>query len=188
MWVHSGRYVRIHSKCMMMVCSLSLDLFTYHFSFVCLVIWDCTCIDTKCNYIIVKLMGAIPSGLLEFSVKSGKHSTRTLSFMSIFSPSFLFPEHLHCCYIYFLVKLRNAPFFVLNWVSSCFDLFPERLHCYHIYFHCSYLFNYYNYLEPCALNAEFQHYIPRFNKISLLWGPYWKRGQGVKGGPKTGWL
>ncbi len=23
-------------------------------------------------------------------------------------------------------------------------------------------------LEPCALNAEFQHFIPRFNKISLL--------------------
>jgi len=25
-------------------------------------------------------------------------------------------------------------------------------------------------LEPCALNAEFQHFILRFNKISLLYG------------------
>jgi len=27
-------------------------------------------------------------------------------------------------------------------------------------------------LEPCALNAEFQLFIPRFNKISLLSGPH----------------
>jgi hypothetical protein len=25
-------------------------------------------------------------------------------------------------------------------------------------------------LQPCALNADFQHFIPRFNKISLLYG------------------
>jgi hypothetical protein len=37
-----------------------------------------------------------------------------------------------------------------------------------ICFHWSYIYNYYNYLEPCALNAEFEHFIPRFNKISLL--------------------
>ncbi len=42
-------------------------------------------------------------------------------------------------------------------------------------------------LEPCALNAEFQHFILRFIKISLLYRYRWKRGQGVKGGPKTGW-
>jgi hypothetical protein len=24
--------------------------------------------------------------------------------------------------------------------------------------------------EPCALNADFQHFIPKFNKISLLYG------------------
>jgi hypothetical protein len=65
------------------------------------------------------------------------------------------------------VKLTNAPFLVLNSF-----LFPERLHCDYIYFHWSYLYNYYNYLEPCALNAEFQHFIPRFNKISLLWEPH----------------
>jgi hypothetical protein len=31
-------------------------------------------------------------------------------------------------------------------------------------------------LEPCALNADFQHFIPRFNKISLLYGYPWKKG------------
>jgi hypothetical protein len=30
-------------------------------------------------------------------------------------------------------------------------------------------------LEPCALNAEFQHFIPRFNKISLLCRPLKER-------------
>jgi hypothetical protein len=31
-------------------------------------------------------------------------------------------------------------------------------------------------VEPCALNAEFQHFIPRFNKISLLYGSPLKEG------------
>jgi hypothetical protein len=31
-------------------------------------------------------------------------------------------------------------------------------------------------LEPCALNAKFQHFILRFNKMSLLCGYHWKRG------------
>jgi hypothetical protein len=53
-----------------------------------------------------------------------------------------------------------------------------------MYFHCSYVYNYYNYLEPCALNAEFQHIIPRFNKTSLLCGPPSKRV--VKGGERKG--
>ncbi len=35
---------------------------------------------------------------------------------------------------------------------------------------------FYNYLEPCALNAEFRHFIPRFNKTSLLCRPHSKRG------------
>jgi hypothetical protein len=30
-------------------------------------------------------------------------------------------------------------------------------------------------LEPCALNTEFQRFIPRFNKISLLCGYHYKR-------------
>jgi hypothetical protein len=33
-------------------------------------------------------------------------------------------------------------------------------------------------LEPCALNAEFQHFILRYNQISLLWGYHPKRGWG----------
>jgi hypothetical protein len=35
-------------------------------------------------------------------------------------------------------------------------------------------------VEPCAWNAEFQHFILRFNKSSLLCGYHWKRGCGVK--------
>jgi len=31
-------------------------------------------------------------------------------------------------------------------------------------------------LEPCALNAEYQHFILRFIKMSLLCGYHWKRG------------
>jgi hypothetical protein len=47
--------------------------------------------------------------------------------------------------------------------------------------------------KPCASNAEFQHFILRFNKISLLLRkPNWFETEkgvwgGVKGGPKTGW-
>jgi hypothetical protein len=92
------------------------------------------------------------------------------------------------------VKLRNAPFFVPNWVSSGFDpsfLFPERLHC----CYCTYIFTapactttIINYLEPCALNAEFHHFIPKF----LIKFPYFADltqtgGEGVKRRPKTGW-
>jgi hypothetical protein len=39
-------------------------------------------------------------------------------------------------------------------------------------------------LEPCALNADFQHFIPRFNTISFFYGYPWKKGLGVKEGPK----
>jgi hypothetical protein len=39
--------------------------------------------------------------------------------------------------------------------------------------------------KPCALNAEFHHFILSFNKISLLCGHHWKRGYGVKAGRKT---
>ncbi len=42
-------------------------------------------------------------------------------------------------------------FFVRFWFPLSF--FPERLHCCYIYFHCSYLYNFYNCLDPCALNA-----------------------------------
>jgi hypothetical protein len=35
-------------------------------------------------------------------------------------------------------------------------------------------------LKPCALNAEFKHFILKFNKISLLCRYHWKRGKGLK--------
>jgi hypothetical protein len=46
------------------------------------------------------------------------------------------------------------------------------------------MYNYYNYLEPCALNAEFQHFTPKFNKTSLFCGPHSKRGIGGEKRPK----
>jgi hypothetical protein len=80
------------------------------------------------------------------------------------------------------VKLRNAPLFVPNWVSTCFDpVFPFSWApplMLHIYFHCSYIYNSYNYLEPCTLNAEFQHFIPRFNKNYLTLQTSLKEGIG----------
>jgi hypothetical protein len=45
-------------------------------------------------------------------------------------------------------------------------------------------------LEPRALNVEFQHFMLRFNKISLLCGYHWKSGEVVKaeriGGEREG--
>jgi len=41
-------------------------------------------------------------------------------------------------------------------------------------------------LEPCALNADFQHFIPRFSKISLLYGYPWKKGLGWKEAQRQG--
>jgi hypothetical protein len=42
-------------------------------------------------------------------------------------------------------------------------------------------------IEPCEWNAEFQHFVPRFNRISLLCGYHSRRGLEVKGGPKIEW-
>jgi hypothetical protein len=64
--------------------------------------------------------------------------------------------------------------FMVGRVSS--HLFMSASTCCYIYFHCSYMYNYYNYLEPCALNAEFQHFIPIFNKTSLRCGLHSRRG------------
>jgi hypothetical protein len=93
----------------------------------------------------------------------------------------------------------NHLFLVGNWVSSCFHpLFPERLHCccyIGIYFHCSYLYNTIISSKPYALKAEFQHFIPRFNKkTSLLLRTSVKEGMIIMGERrpkdrvKTGWL
>jgi hypothetical protein len=69
---------------------------------------------------------ALPEGPGEGAVSNSEemhHFLCETEFYPILTPSFLFLEGLHCCYIYF---------------------------------HCSHMYNYYNYLEPCALNAEFQ--------------------------------
>jgi hypothetical protein len=50
-------------------------------------------------------------------------------------------------------------------------LCPERLHWLLCIFSLSLPV-----LEPCALNAEFQHFILRFNKIFSLCRYHWKRG------------
>ncbi len=65
-------------------------------------------------------------------------------------------------------------------------LFPERLHCCYIYFHSTCTTTIIS-LETCALNAEFEHFVLKFNQMSFLCGYHWERGWGVKGGPKTGW-
>jgi len=47
-------------------------------------------------------------------------------------------------------------------------LFPERLHhCCYIYFHCSYLYNYYNYSRTLCIKYWVSDFILRFNKNFL---------------------
>jgi len=117
-----------------------------------------------------------PQGIIEFSVKSGKHSTRTLSLVQTCvrfkkknlpksTVAFNRGETQKCTIVLGVVK----------WVSSCFDhLFPYSwappllLHIFSLLLPVQLL----NYLKPGALNAEFQHFIPRFNKISLLCRSY----------------
>jgi hypothetical protein len=53
-------------------------------------------------------------------------------------------------------------------------LFPDRLHCCYTYFHCSYLYNYYNYsrtlcIKCWAFRTELQHFILTFNKNVLTY-------------------
>jgi len=86
---------------------------------------------------------------------------------------------------------------VVNWVSSCFDPSPFPfasapqllLHIFSLALICT---NTIITLELCALHAESHHFIPRFNKISLLYWTPLKEGIGVERRPKdrvkTGWL
>jgi len=60
-------------------------------------------------------------------------------------------------------KLGKPSTLVVNWVSSCVSFFLRASSCCYIYFHCSYLYNYYNYSLTLCTNAEFQHFILRFN-------------------------
>ncbi len=64
-----------------------------------------------------------------------------------------------------------------NLSFTLFFFFPEHLHYCYIDFHCSYLYNYYNSSQTLCIKCwdlafciEFQHFILRFNKISLLCG------------------
>jgi len=44
-------------------------------------------------------------------------------------------------------------FWWVNWVSSYLSFFHERLHWCYIYFHCSYLYNYYNYSQTLCIKC-----------------------------------
>jgi hypothetical protein len=69
---------------------------------------------------------------------------------------------------------------------------PERLECCYIDFHCSYLYNYYNSSrtlcikcwDSAAFRIEFQHFILRSNKISLLLRIPLKQGLGCERRPQ----
>jgi hypothetical protein len=64
-----------------------------------------------------------------------------------------------CISIQGRVKLRKPSNFL-----PCLSCFPERLHCCcYIYFHCSYLYSYYEFSQPCALNAQIQHFVLSFS-------------------------
>ncbi len=108
---------------------------------------------------------------IEFSVNSAKHSTRTLSLVQSRGGGGERGVETQKCTIVL----------VLNSFSSCFDpLFPFFLSAStaatNSFTAPTCTTTIITYLEPCALNAEFQHFIPRFNKISLLCGPHSKRG------------
>jgi hypothetical protein len=66
------------------------------------------------------------------------------------------------------MKLRKPSILVGNWVSSCLSFFLSASTA------AAYIFTAPNCittlisLGPCALNAEFQHFILRFSKMSLL--------------------
>jgi hypothetical protein len=69
--------------------------------------------------------------------------------------------------------------FVVNPVSPCLSFFCSASTVAAYVFTAPTCKTTINGLEPCALNADFQHSIPRFNKFFLLYG-----GFGVKRRPK----
>jgi hypothetical protein len=83
-------------------------------------------------------------------------------------------------------KLVFPPILVVNWVSSCLSFFLSAFSAARYIFTAPTCTTTIISLEPCALNAKFQHFILRFNKISLVRRYHWKTGYGVKTGPKTG--
>jgi hypothetical protein len=65
---------------------------------------------------------------------------------------------------------------VVNWVSSCLSFILSASTATTFIFTVPNCTTIIISLEPCAVNAEFQHFILRFNKMSLLCGYHWKRG------------
>jgi hypothetical protein len=135
---------------------------------------------------------------IEFSVKSRKQCTSTLSLVH---NRMRFQKNLQRkSTLAFSRGVSNSEmhhFLCQTWVSSGFDphlsfFMSASSAATYIFFHCSYMYNYYNYLEPCSeLNAEFQHFIPRLNKTSVLCVPHSKRDRGEKRPKdrvKTEWL
>jgi len=77
------------------------------------------------------------------------------------------------------MKLRNPSILVVNWVSSCLSFLlsasTESTAATYI-FTAPICTTTIISLEPCALNAEYQHFILRFVKMSLLCGYHLKEG------------
>jgi hypothetical protein len=73
---------------------------------------------------------------------------------------------------------------VINWVSSCLSFILSASTAATNIFTAPTCTTTIITLEPCALNAEFQHFILRFNKISLLCGYHWKTIEGESSRPK----
>jgi hypothetical protein len=82
------------------------------------------------------------------------------------------------------MELRKPSILVVNCVSSCLTFFLSASTT------ATYIFTAPNCtttiisLEPCALNAEYQHFILRFIKMSLLCGYFVKEGIGGERRPK----
>ncbi len=102
--------------------------------------------------------------IIEFTVRSGQHGTS--SSLCLVQNRVRLKKHLQKSTLafngvsnsemnHFLCETEFDPVLTLSFH------FHERFHCCYIYFHCSYMYNYYKYLEPCALNADSQHFIPR---------------------------
>jgi hypothetical protein len=72
------------------------------------------------------------------------------------------------------MKLKKLSILVVNWVSPCLSFFMSistAVTCVFSVPNCtSTIIN----LELCAFNAEFQHFISRFNKMSWLCRYHWK--------------
>ncbi len=70
-------------------------------------------------------------------------------------------------YIKYLSFIPFWSVFPFSWAP------PLLLHIFSLLLH---VHNHHNYLEPCALNAEFQHFfIPRFNKTSFYFADVTQR-------------